>query len=97
MPLSSADLIQAREAAAELLEELRLDAYLFEIEPRNGQWELRVECAIEEGWETMTLSVPKSLLLAGRDDRAARRRLLTDWRERLAACKVQMPKGLDQR
>lgn len=91
MPLSSTELIQAREAAAELLEELGLDAYLFEVEPRNSQWELRVECAIEEGWETMTLSVPKVLLLAGRNDAAARQRLLTDWRERLAACKVQLP------
>lgn len=97
MPLSSAELIQAREAAAELLEELGLDAYLFEIEPRDGQWELRVECAIEEGWETVVLPVPKALLLTGRDDAAARQQLLTDWRERLAACKVQMPEGPDQR
>lgn len=97
MPLSSADLIQAREAAAELLEELGLDAYLFEIEPRDGQWELRVECAIEEGWENVVLPVPKALLLAGRDDVDARQQLLTDWRERLAACKVQRSGGPEQR
>ena len=45
MPVSINDLALAREAVSKVLEELQLDAYIFEVEPREGQWEIRVECA----------------------------------------------------
>lgn len=88
MPLSMIELSQAKEAAAALLGELGLEAFLFEIEPHAEHWQLTVECAIENGWQTTTLPVAKALLLASRDDAAARKHLLYEWRERLAPCKT---------
>jgi len=81
-------LAQAKDAAAALLGHLELEAFLFEIEPQNDHWQLTVECAIESGWQTTTLPVTKALLLASQDDAAAREQLLSEWRERLAACKT---------
>jgi hypothetical protein len=47
MMLSERELTQARETVASLLETLGLTAYLFEVEPREGRWEVRVECALD--------------------------------------------------
>lgn len=93
MPLSMAELAQTRETIADLLEELKLDAYLFEVEPHNGQWELKVDCAIDSSgaWETVILSIPKTLLLACREDTEARQQLLGDLRDRLTDCKRRKP------
>ena len=90
MTLSIIELAKARDTIAELLDELRLDAYLFEIEPRDEQWELKVDCAVaaDGAWESITLLVPKEMLLLSRDDAAIRQRMLTEWRGRLAACKL---------
>ncbi|MDX1251097.1 MAG: hypothetical protein IDH49_02345 [Gammaproteobacteria bacterium] len=87
MPTSITELAAAKGAAAALLDELGLEAYLFEVEPREGQWELRVECAVEAGWESVMLPVDKPKLLASREDAAVHAELLAAWRERLAACK----------
>ncbi len=84
---SAGELEQAREATSTLFEELGLAAYLFAIEPREGRWELKVECAIEEGWEAITLPVDIQLLLSSRADPDARKRLLETWAPRLAACR----------
>lgn len=86
MELSIQMLAEAREAAGAALEELGLAAYLFEVEPREGPWELRVECAVPEGWETLIVPVDRRQLLASRTDRALRDQLLADWRRALAAC-----------
>jgi len=90
MSLSILELARAREITAELLDELGLDAYLFEIEPHDDQWELKVDCAVETAgaWESTTLSVPKEILLASRDA-AIHRRLLAEWRGRLGACRLR--------
>ena len=65
MTLSTVDLVKARETASAILEELQLDAYLFEIEPKDDTWELIVECAseIDGGWATIKLQMNLSLLL----------------------------------
>ena len=81
-----ADLEGATEAASALLKELGLEAYLFVIEPREGDWELKLECAVKEGWQTVTLSVDIRLLLASRTDSDARARLLRSWGAKFAAC-----------
>jgi hypothetical protein len=86
MSISISELSQIREITKNLLEELQLDAYLFEIEPHEAQWELKVECAIEEGWETVTLTVVKEQLLRAADDPKIRRSLLREWHEALSAC-----------
>ncbi len=87
MPLSTMELAEARQAVAELLEQAGLDAFLFEVEPREGHWELRLECAAPDGWQALVLSVDKDTLLASRKDDEARRRLIEDWREQWA-CKL---------
>lgn len=89
MTLSIIELAKARDMTAGLLDELRLDAYLFELEPRAEQWQLKVDCAVgaEGGWESITLLMPKEMLLLSHTDAAIRRRILAEWRERLAACK----------
>lgn len=70
-----------------LLERLGLEAYLFEVEPREGPWEVRIDCAMSGGWQSVNLAVEKERLLASRHDDAICRELLHGWRARLAACK----------
>jgi hypothetical protein len=86
MAWSGRDLEKATEAAGALLEELGLDAYLFAVEPREGDWELKVECALKEGWQMIAVPVELDLLLASRTESGARARLLQSWRDRMAAC-----------
>ncbi len=93
MPATSTELMAAKEATAILLEQIGLEAYLFEIEPRDGRWQLKVDCAIEDGWQAVTLAVDKGLLLASRTDAAARRQLLAQWQVRLSECKVTQGSG----
>lgn len=78
-----------RENVAALLDTLQLDAYLFEVEPKEGQWEIKVECPIDEGWETFRLTAEKDYLLHGFDDAVVREVLLDNWRVALAGCRVK--------
>lgn len=87
MNLSARTLNDAREITAGLLEQLGLDAYLFEVEPRDGPWEVRIECAHTDGWQTVLLAVELERLLGCRSDGAERTRLLGDWARRLNACR----------
>ncbi len=91
MTLSITELARAREVTAELLDDLGLDAYLFEIKPRDELWELRVECAMvsEGAWESTTLRVSKETLLMSHDDASIHQRILAEWRSRLVACKLR--------
>jgi hypothetical protein len=87
MHLSARRLHDAREITAGLLEQLGLDAYLFEVEPRDGPWEVRIECARPDGWQTVLLAVEIERLLDCARDGAERARLLRDWGERLDGCR----------
>lgn len=88
MAISTDELLSAKDAAQALLDRLSLSAYVFEVEPREGDWEVRVECALQDdGWQRCTLAVDKALLVASARDAGARQRLLADWGERLAACR----------
>jgi hypothetical protein len=89
MKLSTSELAEMRQTVASLLDELKLDAYLFEIEPREDQWEIKVECAIDEGWEAFRLSAEKDYLIHGFDDAVARDVLMDNWREALASCRIK--------
>lgn len=86
MSISMKELGQAREVVGRLLDELQLDAYVFEVEPREGQWEIRVDCAVTDGWESCMLSAEKEYLLRGGDDAVAHQVLLDNWREALSDC-----------
>lgn len=87
MSVSVDELTQARDAVYSILDELQVDAYIFEVEPNNEQWEIVIECAIAEGWERIRLSASRENLLGSRDDAAIHQSLLTAWRDRLSACK----------
>jgi hypothetical protein len=89
MSLSIIELAQVREVVTTLLDELQLDAYLFEVEPLEGQWEIKIECAVTGGWETVRLTATREILLRGSDDAVAHEVLLDNWREALAACLVK--------
>ena len=89
MSLSIAELAQVREVVTRILDELQLDAYLFEVEPLEGQWEIKVECAVAEGWEMVRLTATREILLRGGDDAVAHEVLLDNWREALSACQVK--------
>lgn len=88
MRLSTMELTEASRATHSLLDELGLDAYLFEVEPLEGQWEVRIECAVEDGWQALHFPINKDELVASLHDNATRSQLIADWRRRLAACKL---------
>ena len=89
MSLAITELSKARDTVAGLLDELALDAYLFEVEPRDDEWEVRIECAMAQGWQTVNVSVDKAMLLASMDEPNVRRQLIADWQVRLSACKLR--------
>lgn len=89
MEFSTDELAQMRTTVAAMLDELRLETYLFEIEPRPGQWEIKLECATDNGWGTFLLTADKDYLLHGQDDAIAHAVLLDNWRDSLAACKLK--------
>ncbi|MDH5370759.1 MAG: hypothetical protein OEW99_12085 [Gammaproteobacteria bacterium] len=89
MSLSISELATIREVISKLLDELQLESYVFDVEPQEGQWLLMVECAIEEGWQTVTLKANKDYFKHGADDAVFHQLLLDEWREALSTCKVK--------
>ena len=91
MSLSALELAKARESASAILEKLQLDAFIYALEPRDDIWELTIECAcqVNGGWETVTLQVPKQMLLDSFDDHKANEQLLAYWKKQLADCKLR--------
>ncbi len=83
MELTARNLAEAKETVGDLLQQLGLTAYLFEVEPYADQWKVRVECALDSGWQSSLLMVDDNMLRACRTDRIARDYLLDEWRERL--------------
>lgn len=91
MPISTFELAHARDISAQLLDELDLDAWLFEVEPREGAWELRVECATDDGWEAVKVGVSEESLKACCNNETAHRELIQELDSRLNACKRRPP------
>ena len=79
MQLSTADLAFAREASADLLASLDLGSFLFDIEPGEERWKLKIDHAVQDGWQTVTVPVQKAMLLAARRDPQVRAELLATW------------------
>jgi hypothetical protein len=77
------------EVAARLLDQLGLEAYLFEVEPGPEEWTLRVECAASDGWRVATIPFPKTDLMASSADPVTFSRLLDTCRGHLWDCSVQ--------
>ena len=87
MPLSVSELDEAKNSVTALLEALSLEAYLFEVEPRQERWEVCIECATDEGWMSVTLEVAASQLEQSRQNPVIRDQLLKEWGAHLTACK----------
>lgn len=87
MPLSARELIDAKEATGELLEALGLEAYIFEVEPAEGPWEVHIECAQGGGWQTVSIPVERERLLASQTSDNDRDALLREWSKRLSQCR----------
>lgn len=84
MDLTAKNLAEAKETVGSLLEQLGLTAYLFEVEPRSERWEVRVECALDSGWQSSVFTVEDTALRACRTDRTVRDQLLGELHKRLA-------------
>ena len=93
---SIVELASIREAVSTLLDELEFEAYLYAIEPQEEQWQLTVECAIDEGWETVKIKANKGYFQHGIDDSVIHQLLLDEWRDALSACKVSALKTGDE-
>ena len=87
MNKSSSDMIQARVLIGELLDELHIEAYLFEIEPHEDHWELKVECAVDGGWGSYRVTLDEDQLVAGFSDGDVRRRLREQCSRSLSECR----------
>lgn len=84
--ITTRELAQAKEAVALLLEQLGLPAYLFDVEPRTGPWEVRIDCAADGGWQSLTLPIAVEELLQVPANQTVRQNVLARWRETLGAC-----------
>jgi hypothetical protein len=89
MTIPTLELAKARGLTAELLEELQLGDYLFELDAFEDDWQLRLDCASAGGWTSLRLPIDRERLLASADAGSeARRTLLDEWRQRLQACRI---------
>lgn len=86
MSVSTQELARAREGVGAVLEALGLDAYLYEVEPAEAQWEVRLECAVAGGWESVRLQADKDDLVGAGEDAAVRQALAEAWDSVLSAC-----------
>ena len=89
MSASIDELTRAREAVDSILEELHVDAYVFEVEPNSEIWEIVIECAIAEGWQRIKLTASRENLLHSMNDAVIYQSLVATWRDRLADCKLK--------
>lgn len=87
--ITTVELARAKEAVTVLLEQLGLAAYLFDLEWHEDSLLLRVDCAVCEGWQSLSFPVDKALLVLSANDPGAREQLLADWRLQLRDCKTE--------
>lgn len=87
MTVSVQELAKARGVTETLLDDLELGGYLYELEAFDNEWQVRLDCALDGGWASVTLPVERERLLACADDEQARRAMLESWRERLRSCR----------
>jgi len=67
-----------------VLDQLGLTAYLFEVEPHEGAWEVRIDCGRLSDWQSTTLAVDGKRLLSSCTNEAVRAELLEEWGKHLA-------------
>jgi SHS2 domain-containing protein len=94
MTPTALDIGSAREATERMLDELGLDAFVYTLEAKPAGWGLRIECATDEGWQTVELPVDPVELAASLADARVREDLRTQWGAHLLAC-VKRPAPAD--
>ena len=80
---STNELAAARCAVASLLDALDLEGYLYELEPADDHWDIKVECARAGQWAVVTLAVERGQLLESPRNEAIRGALLDQWHQAL--------------
>jgi hypothetical protein len=78
--------VEARTAIERVLDALGLGTYLFDVEPREDGWEVKVECQGREGWRVVSVDVERDALGRSLHDGAAREQLLARFRDRIGEC-----------
>lgn len=89
MKATTLELAKARQITEELLDSLALKNYLFEIEPDERGWVLRLDCTLGDEWTSLTIPIDGRRLLQSEADAALRREIRDSWEHRLAACRGQ--------
>lgn len=89
MEYTTIELATARDVSKAMLERLGLDAYLFEVEPKEDYWELKLECANENGgsWTVTSVNIPEQLMSAAAEEREKEEQLHEFLRKEFATCK----------
>jgi len=88
MRATTVQLAKARQITEQLLDSLALDNYLFEIEPGEREWALRLDCPLgEQEWTSLTIPVDGRRLLESEADPRLRSEIRESWQQRLAACR----------
>ena len=87
LAFSTVELLKAKEIVNGLLERLGLAEYLFEIVPRDNHFELRLDCALTQGWQSTRLSIDRKVLFDAPTDGGSREALLREWHEHFRDCK----------
>lgn len=87
MEITSDQLQQARDTLAALLEEIGLADYVFDVEPREGQWGVNIECSAKDSWDTFQLTASAEYIVRGKDDAVLHQFLLDEWGDILKSCK----------
>lgn len=89
MSVTTRELTAATELFKSLLEELELDAYLFEVEPRDSIWEMKFECANETdgAWTTINLQFDQEHLHQALNSESSRDGLRALLQRELTFCK----------
>ncbi len=77
---------EVREEVGQLLDELRLRAFIFTVEPKEDSWHLRVECATDGEWQVITLPLEAAPLLQRLRDHSERERLKAILQDKLCDC-----------
>lgn len=80
------DIRNAREAVETILDELGIRAFVFTVEPKESGWVLSIDCALDDGWQSVALPVDAAELGASLTDPAVRETLRAQWAPHLRAC-----------
>jgi len=86
VPPLAHDIRSTRAAVERVLDEMGLRAYTYTVESKERGWTLRVECAVDEGFQQVTFAVDPETLSAAAADPAIRAKLREAWEPHLRAC-----------